>query len=178
MFKCFGCLFQMIFPDDSFGLLFQMIISDDYFGCLFQITLPDDPFGLVFQMTTSHASFRWLLDDCLDLYCLDCCLFRMAILDGYSAWICSSEEVKWKRGLDHLLFNRRLRSSTAPWNLKQLLRNSMTDSYFSDQFVFSDFSDRFRFARPIYISTNQFVFERRFPTAELWPQSPLMSNSD
>ena len=147
----------MLIPDYTSRWPFWITVPDDYFGCLFQMTFPDD---------------------CLDSYCLDCCLFRMAILDGYSAWICSSEEVKWKRGLDHLLFNRRLRSSTAPWNFKQPLRNSTTNSYFSDQFVFSDFSDRFRFARPIYISTNQFVFQQRFPTAELWRRSPLTSNSD
>ena len=163
-------LFRIIVPYDYFGRLFWMLIPDYTSRWPFWITVPDDYFGCLFQMTFP--------DDCLDSYCLDCCLFRMAILDGYSAWICSSEEVKWKRGLDHLLFNRRLSSSTAPWNFKQPLRNSTTNSYFSDQFVFSDFSDRFRFARPIYISTNQFVFERRFPTAELWPWSPLMSNSD
>ena len=170
MFKCFGCLFQMTLSDYCSRWLFRTTILYAYSRLHFQMTFLDYCSRWLLRMPLSDDFSRWLFR-----FIMFGLLF---ISDGYFAWICSSEEVKWKRGLDHLLFNRRLRSSTAPWNFKQPLRNSTTNSYFSDQFVFSDFSDRFRFARPIYISTNQFVFQQRFPTAELWRRSPLTSNSD
>ena len=72
MLPCFGCLFQMTFPDECFGLLLQMTI-DVCFRWLFRFTVPDNYFGCLFRMT--------FLDACSEL------LFRMPISDDFSRWL-------------------------------------------------------------------------------------------
>ena len=62
MFQCFGCLFQMTFPDGCFGFLFQMTLSNTFFRWLFRITItvPDDCSKWLFRMPISDDFSRWL----------------------------------------------------------------------------------------------------------------------
>ena len=102
MFECFGCLFQMTFPDDCFGLLFQMTISDTCFRWLFRITVPDDYIGSLYQMTFPDGSFGLL--------------FQMNISDSYfsnqfvfprsSIPISTNHSADWSH--DWFVFERRL----------------------------------------------------------------------
>ena len=111
-------------------------------------------FRWLFWMTVSDYCSRWLFrmlvsDEYSGL------LFRMTIPDAYFRW----------------LFQMTISDYCSRWIFRMLVCNSTTDSYFSDQFVFS---------WSIPISTNRstdwshdwFVFERRLPTAELWPRPP------
>ena len=126
MFQCFGCLFQMTFPDDCFGLLFRMTISENaYFRRLFQMALPDDNFGWLFRMTVPDDYFewlfwmpiskdfsRWLFRMTIRMTVLDYCsrwLFRMPVSDDFSRWL---------------------------FVIPRPFCNSTTDSSFNEQFVF------------------------------------------
>ena len=157
MFQCFGCLFQMTFPDDCFGLLFQMTISENaYFRCLFQMAAPYDNFGWLFRITVPDDYFEWL--------------FRMPISEHFSRWL-------FRMTISHYcsrrLFRMPVSDDFSGWLfvIPRPFCNSATDPYFDEQLVFP---------RPIPISTNYstdwsddwFVLERRLPTAELWPRSP------
>ena len=126
--------------------------SWSWFGSMFQCS--DAYFRWLFRITVSDHCSRWLFrmpvsDDYSGL------LFRMTISDAYSRW----------------LFQMTVTDYSCRWfTVRMLVRNSTADSYFTDQFVFP---------RSIPISTNYstdwsddwFVFERRLPTAELWPRS-------
>ena len=135
---------HMTILDDCFGLLFQKIISDACFRWLFRVTVPDDFFECLFQMSISDDFSRWLSE----------WLFRMP--PNYSF---------------ELLFH--ISDACFRWLFRITVRNSTTDSYFSNQSVFP---------WSIPISTNHstdwshdwFVFERRLPTAELWPRYSLI----
>ena len=132
---------------DYFGWLFRITVPEDYFGCLFQVTIPGYCSGWLFRMPISDAYFRWLFQVTVPNDYFGC--LRMTVSNYCSRWIF-----------------RMLVSD-------DLFHNSTTDSYFSNQSVFP---------WSIPISTNHstdwshdwFVFERRLPTAELWPRSPLI----
>ena len=122
---------QMTVSDDCFGLLFLMTTLDDCFGCLFQSTFPDDNFGYC---------FRWR--------------FRMTILDRARLLICRPE---WNIRTELTKRQNGNEFSNFHYLIPRPFRNSTTDSYFSDQFVFRP---------PIPILTNQwfndwFEFEWR-----------------
>ena len=142
--------------DDYFGWLFRMTVSDACFRWLFRTTVSDDCFGCLFQMTFRDGCSGWL--------------FRMTISDDYSRCL-----IQMTVPDDYFvrLFPMLISDDFSRSLFRMTVRDSTTDSYFSDQFVFP---------RPIPISTNHsadwshdwFVFERRLPTAELWPRSPLI----
>ena len=133
-----------------------MPISDDFSGWLFRITVPDDYFGCLFQMTIPDYCSGWL--------------FRMPISDDFSRWLF---RMTISDAYFRLLFQMTVSDYCSRWIFRMLVRNSTADSYFTDQFVFP---------RSIPISTNHstdeshnwFVFERRLPTAELWPRYHLI----
>ena len=124
-----------------------------YSGWLIQMTILDDYFGLLFQRTISDAYFR--------------CLFQMTFPDDCSEWLFRMPP----NDCFGLLFQMNISEACFRWLSRMTVRNSTTDSYFSDQFVFP---------RSIPISANHstdwshnwFDFERLLPTAELWPRSP------
>ena len=132
------------------------------------MTILDDRFGLLLQMTISDACFRWLFriivqDDYFG------CLFQMTFPDDCSEWLFPIPP----NGCFGLLFQMNIPDVCFRWLFRITFRNSTTDSYLSDQFVFPI---------SIPISTNHstdwshdwFVLERRLPTAELWPRSSLI----
>ena len=114
--------------------------------------------GLLFWMTILDAYFR--------------CLFQMTFPDDCSEWLFRMPP----NDCFGLLFQMNILDACFRWLFRMTVPNSMTDSYFSDQFVFP---------RSIPISTNHsadwshdwFDFERRFPTAELWPRSSLIGKN-
>ena len=120
-------------------------ILDACFSWLFRITVPDDYFWCLFQMPISDDFSRWLFQ--MTVGCL-----RITVSDYCSRWI----------------FRMLVSNDFFGW-----LFVSTTDSCFSGQSIFP---------RSIPISTyhstdwshDWFVFERRLPTAELWPRSPLI----
>ena len=130
--------------DAYFRWLFRVTVSDHCSRWIFRMPVSDDYSGLLFRMSISDDFSRWL--------------FRMTISDAYF----------------RLLFQMTVSDYCSRWIFRMLVRNSTADSYFTDQFVFP---------RSIPISTNYstdwshyywFVFERRLPTAEFWPRSPLI----
>ena len=110
-------------------------------------------------------------------------LFRITVSDHCSRWLCRIPVSDDYSGLQfrmtisnacfRWLFQVTVSDYCSWWIFRMLVRNSTADSYFTDQFVFP---------RSIPISTNHstdeshnwFVFERRLPTAELWPRSHLI----
>ena len=150
-------IFYLSTWDDWFRWLFWMTVSNDCFGCLFQMTFLDDCFRWLFRMLISDDFSGWL--------------FRMTISDDYSRCL-----IQMTVPDDYFvrLFPMLISDDFSRSLFRMTVRDSTTDSYFSDQFVFP---------RPIPISTNHsadwshdwFVFERRLPTAELWPRSPLIA---
>ena len=127
---CFRGLFQMTFPDDClndyFGCLrmtvsdycsrwiFRRLVSDDFPGWLFVI-----PRLIRILATNSYFHGRFLFQPITQLIgpTTDSILNDCFLLQNYGpdpSLIYRPEEAKWKRGLDHLLFKRRLRSWTAP----------------------------------------------------------------
>ena len=130
------------------------------------MTILDDRFGLLLQMTISDACFRWLFriivqDDYFG------CLFQMTFPDDCSEWLFPIPP----NGCFGLLFQMNIPDVCFRWLFRITFRNSTTDSYLSDQFVFPI---------SIPISTNhstdwshdRFVSERRLPAAKLWSRSP------
>ena len=126
-----------------------------YFIFLFRMTDLDDYFGWLFRMTVLDACYRWL--------------FWMIVPDHYFRWLF------WMAKVDDFsrwLFWVLISDDFSRWLFLMTVRDPRNDSYFSNQFVFP---------QPFRISTNYsadwshdwFVFERRLPTAELWPWSPL-----
>ena len=122
-------------------------------------------------MNNSDDYFEWLLRITVPEDCFGC-LFQMTIPDYCSGWLF------WMPPNDcfGLLFQMNILDACFRWLFRMTVPNSTTDSYFSDQFVFP---------RSIPISTNHsadwshdwFDFERRFPTAELWPRSSLIGGN-
>ena len=108
-----------------------MTDSDDYFGWLFRMTVMDACFRWLFRMTVlvtiSDGYFR--------------CLIQVTVPDNYLGWLfrmlISDDCSRW---LFRILF-RCLFLTT----VRMTVRDSTTDLYFSDQFIFP---------RPIRISTN------------------------
>ena len=122
-------------------------------------------------MNNSDDYFGWLLRITVPEDCF-ACLFQMTIPDYCSGWLF------WMPPNDcfGLLFEMNILDACFRWLFRMTVSNSTTDSYFSDQFVFP---------RSIPISTNHsadwshdwFDFERRFPTAELWPRTSLIGRN-
>ena len=111
---------------------------------MFYLSIPDDWIRWLFWMTVLDACFRWL--------------FQMTVLDDYFRW----------------LFQMPISDDFSRWVFWMTVCDSMTDSYFTEQFLFPRLI-------PISINhsadwshNNWFIFERRLPTAELWPWSHLI----
>ena len=131
-----------------------MTDSVEYFRWLFRMTVSDDFSGWLFRMTISGDYSG--------------CLFQITVPDDYFEWLfrmpISYDCSRW-------LFRMTIPDACFRWLFQMTVRDSTTESYFSDQLLFP---------QPIPISTNHstgwshdwFVFERRLPTAELWPWSP------
>ena len=132
-----------------------MTVSDYCSRRLFRMPVSDGYSGLLFRMTISNAYFR--------------CLFQMTFPDDCSEWLFRMPP----NDSFELLFQMNISDACFRWLFRITVHNSTTDSYFSNQSVFP---------WSIPISTNHstgwshdwFVFERRLPTAELWPRSPLI----
>ena len=137
--------------------------SDDYFGWL---TVSDCCFRRLFRMPVSDYCFRRLFRvTSLDAYFR--CLFQMTFPGDCSEGLFGMPP----NDCFGLLFQMNISDTCFRWLFRMTVRNSTTDSYFSNQFVFP---------RPISAnhstdwSHNWFDFERRLPTAELWHRSPLI----
>ena len=117
----FRWLFLKIVSSYGSKWLFRMTISDAYF------TVPDDYFGCLFQMTFPDDDSDITIQDYFGL-------FWMTIPNDWFAWLYRPEEEKWKWGLNHLLFKRRLRSR--PFVIPRPLRISATNLYFHGRFLF------------------------------------------
>ena len=139
---------------EYFRWLFRMTVSDDFSGWLFRMTISGDYSGCLFQITVPDDYFEWLFRMPVSYDCSRW-LFRMTIPDACFRW----------------LFRMTVWDAYFRWLFQMTVRDSTTESYFSDELLFP---------QPIPISTNHltgwshdwFVFERRLPTAELWPWSP------